>query len=99
VNFPIRFRAEVPTDIADACRWYDEHTPGLAESFLFELGETIGRIGSGPGVYAAGERQVRAARLHRFPYVVHYRFTGRQVVVLAVLHGARDPSAWEERAS
>ena len=98
MKFPVGFRPEIPDDIADACRWYEERRTGLSRKFLRELRFTLRRIAESPEAYAAGERDVRSARVHRFPYVVHFRFTGQAVVVLAVMFGGRDPAVWLDRA-
>jgi len=97
VNYPLGFRSEIPDDIAEACRWYEIRGTGLSRKFLRELKLALRRIAESPESYAAGERDVRSARVHRFPYVVHFRFTGRKVVVLAVMFGGRDPSVWQGR--
>jgi plasmid stabilization system protein ParE len=97
VKQPLRFRKEVPDDIADACRWYQGCNPRLGRRFLGELRSALARIAASPESYAAGERGVRSARIHKFPYVVHFRFTGEEVVVLAIMFGGRDPSVWRSR--
>ena len=98
MNCPLGFRPEIPDDIAEACRWYEERRTGLSRKFLRELKSTFRRISESPEAYAAADRDVRSARVHRFPYVVHFRFTGQTVVVLAVMFGGRDPSLWLDRA-
>jgi len=40
---------------------------------------------------------VRSVRLHRFPYVVHFRIEGTTVVVFAIMFGGRTSSAWRDR--
>jgi plasmid stabilization system protein ParE len=40
---------------------------------------------------------VRAARLKQFRYIVYFIVLADRVEVLAVLHGARDPSSWKSR--
>ena len=39
---------------------------------------------------------VNSALLSRFPYAVFYRVEVKRVVVLTVLHTARDPKLWPE---
>jgi len=97
VSLPLKFRDEVPDDIAVACRWYEERQEGLRQDLLQELQEVLQRITENPEMYAAGRRDVRSARVHRFPYVVHYRIMGKAVAVIAVMYGGRDPSSWEDR--
>ena len=97
MKFAVRFRKEVPDDIAEACRWYEERKCRLGQQFIAKVKETLARVAQSPTAYASGARGVRSARLRRFPYIVHYRFTGQEVVVLAVMYGGRDSSAWEAR--
>jgi plasmid stabilization system protein ParE len=98
VKYAVRFRPEVPDDIVEACHWYESHKTGLSKRFLYELNATLERIAAAPEAYAKGERDVRAARLRQFPYVVHFRITKIEVVVIAVMYGGRDPSMWQNRA-
>jgi len=65
--------------------------------FLSRLGESIARIGDMPELSGVIGRNVRAARLRRFTYVVYYRVHKDRVEVLAILHGRRDASAWQSR--
>ncbi len=98
MKYPLRFRPEIPDDIAEACRWYEGRRIGLSRRFLRELKSTLARIAASPEAYGAGERNVRSARVHRFPYVVHFRLASQAVVVLAVMFGGRDPAVWQSRA-
>ena len=51
-----------------------------------------------PEMFGVIWRNVRAARLRPFTYVVYYRVHDDRVEVLAVLHGSRRASAWKSRA-
>lgn len=93
----IRFRSEVAEDIANAIHWYEGRRDGLGQDFLDELTASLSRLKENPEMYSVGYRKVRSARLHRFPYVVHYIFEQGTVVVLAVIHGSRDPAIWKRR--
>lgn len=94
----VHFRRELVEDLAQGAKWYNERSSGLGAKFLDEYRAAIGRIVGSPELVAAGFREVRSARLHRFPYVVHYRIEGATIVVIAVLFGGRDPWAWQDRA-
>jgi hypothetical protein len=52
VSLPLKFRDEVPDDIAVACRWYEERKEGLGQDLLQELQEVLQRIteGFGPAI-------------------------------------------------
>lgn len=94
----VRFRREVVEDMAQGARWYNERSTGLGAEFLDECQAAIDRVVASPELAAVGFREVRSARLHRFPYVVHYRIEGATLLVIAVLFGGRDPTAWQDRA-
>ena len=97
MNYAIRFRPEVVDDLAEASQWYDQRSPGLGAEFLAECQASFDRITAHPQSVAAGPRDVRSVRLHRFTYVVHYRMEQSTVVVLAVFFGGRDPDTWTDR--
>jgi plasmid stabilization system protein ParE len=98
VKYRLRFRKEIPDDIAEACRWYEgRQGVRLRNRFVRELKSTFARIASMAEAYAKGERDVRTARLYRFPYVVYFRFMGMMVEIVAVMYGGRDSSVWQRR--
>jgi plasmid stabilization system protein ParE len=47
-------------------------------------------------MFARAHGEVRRAVVSRFPYAVFYRIEPKRVVVLAVLHMARDPKVWPQ---
>ena len=93
MNYTLRFRPEVVIDLEGAARWYDERRTGLGAEFLRETRETLDRIAQQPELVAAEANGIRSVRLHRFPYLVHFRMEGTTVVVFAVMFGGRDPSS------
>jgi len=70
---------------------------GLGQKFLDLLKETLSRISTMPKMYGVVWRNVRAARLRRFRYIVYYRVYADRVEVLAVMHGNRDAADWLAR--
>lgn len=93
----IRFRPEVADDLRDAVDWYDGKRIGLGDEFLVEYGSAIERITIQPLAYGVTETGLRACRLVRFPYVVHYRCDEEEVLVVAVMFGGRDTPPWIDR--
>jgi plasmid stabilization system protein ParE len=47
-----------------------------------------------PEMFARVHANVRGVIVSRFPYAVFYQVEGDRVVVLAVLHTARNPESW-----
>ena len=93
----IRFRPEVVSDLEDAAKWYDDRRLGLGGEFLQECKAALDRIVAIPEQGTADEDGTRSVRIHRFPYVIHYRIESSTIVVFAIMFGGRDPSAWRDR--
>jgi toxin ParE1/3/4 len=97
MSYIIRFRPEIVSDLKDAARWYDGRQSGLGGDFLQECRRACDRIVEHPEHVAPDATGIRSLRLHRFPYVLHYRLEEMMVVVFAIMFGGRDPSAWQDR--
>lgn len=93
----VRFRPQVADDLRDAADWYEEKRSGLGDEFLTEFWLAIDAITNRPLSFAVASTGLRACRLARFPYVIHFRFERDEIVVFAVMFGGRDPSAWTDR--
>jgi plasmid stabilization system protein ParE len=72
-------------------------TPGLGLEFLAELRAAYHRIQTGPLSYEELRAGIRRALTKRFPYAVYFSVEADLIVVLAVLHTARDPAEWQIR--
>ena len=90
-------RPAAAADIEEAYRWYEQRQVGLGEEFLAAVDAILGDVVSHPSAYPAVYREARRALLHRFPYAIFYRIYGEIVVVVACMHGRRDPQRWKDR--
>lgn len=85
-------------EIAEAVRRYEEQRPSYGVRFWLEFKTLAKRLKAFPELYPTfGKRGVRKAPLRRFPYLVYYRFTGEEIRILGVLHGAMDPTTAQDR--
>lgn len=90
-------RPEAEADIGDAYAWYESQQSGLGGRFLAELSRCIAAIEQQPLQYQRVRAEARRALLRRFPYAVFFAASQDHVVILAAMHMARDPAAWQER--
>ena len=97
MNLPIVLRPEAVRDVEEARDHLELQRVGLGQSFLERLNDTLAIISGMPKLYGVAWRNVRAARLRRFPHVVYYRVHNNRAEVLAVMHGRRDASVWQNR--
>jgi len=84
-------------EVAATFDWYENEETGLGQEFLDELRAAYDRIADGPLAYQDIRSGIRRGLLRRFPYAVYFAVVDEVVVVLAVLHIARDPAEWQRR--
>ncbi|MDC0936733.1 type II toxin-antitoxin system RelE/ParE family toxin [Pirellulales bacterium] len=97
MSYELIIEPEAALDLQQALNWYDEQRPGLGREFIEQVDEVFSRIREMPKLHSVTYRSTRLALVRRFPYVVCYLFDGNVVYVLAVFHGHRDPSSWQDR--
>jgi plasmid stabilization system protein ParE len=97
MNYALVLRLEARTELDQAYRWYESQEVGLGDDFLEQVQDTLRRISQLPESYPAVYRDVRRAVVRRFPYSIYYRIVSSRVIVTAVLHGRRNPKAWQPR--
>jgi plasmid stabilization system protein ParE len=90
-------RPDAEDDIRSIRSALDQAQSGLGSRFARRLRETLERIEAMPELYGTVHKDVRAARVRKFRYVVFYTVFATRVEVLAVLHGSQDASAWLSR--
>lgn len=93
----VRLRPEAEQDLADAAAWYEKQLSGLGHQFLDEVLRTISSIADAPVMYPILHRNTRRALIHRFPFGVFYTVDSTAIVVVAVMHGSRNPRRWKTR--
>src|SRR5512134_3615853 len=96
---PVVYRRKVGRDLAGAYGWYADQRAGLGEEFLAAVDATFDAIERIPEIFRRVHGEVRRANVSRFPYAVFYRIDPKSVVVLTVLHTARDPKLWPQPRS
>lgn len=87
-------RRQAAEDLAGAARWYHNQRPGLGEAFLLAAEARIAQLPSNPRTGTVVDGRVRRVLVDRFPYCLFYIIEAERLVVLAVLHVARDPELW-----
>ncbi len=90
MRFALAFHPLVRADLLEAFGWYEEQMPELGNRFEAEVAEGFRRVAQEPMVYRVRFHDIRRLNTRRFPYGVFYFTTAQTVVVLGVLHGARD---------
>jgi plasmid stabilization system protein ParE len=89
--------AEAEEDIAEAVGWYNDRSQGLGDAFLDQVDECFARLQLRPLTFPVVRKDIRRAITKRFPYCVYFVVRGDLVVVVAVVHGRRNPEVWQQR--
>ena len=89
----VAFHPLVESDVADAAEWYERQQAGLGAAFVAEYRDRLHDLPDEALLYAVRFHDIRRVNLDRFPYGIFYSLVGDGVVVLGVLHGARDSEA------
>ena len=84
-------------DVRNAYSWYERERSGLGEEFVLALEDGIDRIREYPFANPPVHRDARRYLVTRFPYCLYYRVVGDGLIVVALLHAARDPELPERR--
>jgi plasmid stabilization system protein ParE len=98
MNLPVVYLPEARDDIDAAYSWFEGQRAGLGDQFLDAFREVVDQLRDQPQLYAIIRRDIRAALLRRFPYVVYYCDRGSDILIIAVQHGRRSSRAWRGRA-
>jgi plasmid stabilization system protein ParE len=99
MSLRVVFRPEAQADLLQTREWYERQGLGLGDAFSDRAEEAIERVQRMPRMYAMVFRDVRRAKIRRFPYLIYYRVQEDQIEVIAVLHGSRDPRLWQKRVN
>ena len=93
----LRLTPAAEADVDGVLAWYRERGHDLGDQFFDALDQCLESVERNPLAYAVVYRDIRRALLRRFPYCVFYLVSEKEIVVLACLHGHRDPEAWQSR--
>ncbi len=96
MGLPVVYRPKLGRDLAGGYAWYNGQHDALGEEFLAAVSTALDTVERFPDIFARVHGEVRRAVVSRFPYAVFYRIETKRVVVLTVLHTARDPKVWPQ---
>jgi plasmid stabilization system protein ParE len=91
---PVVYRLRVKHDLKAAFDWYEEQRSGLGGEFVTSVQSTFKAIELHPELFATAYGEVRRAIMSRFPFAVFYLVEPKRVIVLRVLHTARNSDLW-----
>jgi len=95
---PPIFRPAAAADVEEGSRWYEARQTNLGNQFLEAVSMLVESIAANPESFPVVYRQTRRALLRRFPYALYYCIVDDQIIVVACMHGRRNPRRWQSRS-
>jgi toxin ParE1/3/4 len=77
--------------------YYADRDPALALRFVDAVEDAIRRILDAPHRWRVLDDDVRRCLTHVFPYGVLYTIEPDFILIVAVMHGSREPGYWKQR--
>jgi plasmid stabilization system protein ParE len=93
MSYPLIITPDAARDIEEACAWYDEQQIGVGKRFVLAVRLRLEDILRSPLLPRPfGRKAVRKLRVPHWPYSIYYRIINeKELRIVAVVHGARDP--------
>lgn len=89
---------EARADLTEAVADLHSISPALSARFSVEIERVYANIVDYPQMYPRVYKNIRRALLRRFPYSVFYVVGESFILIVGVVHQARDESTWKRRA-
>lgn len=96
MSFRLIIKPLAERDILESYHWYNQQSPGLGDDFLSELENILHFIESNPNQYQIRYKNIHMAKVHSFPFCIHYTIENETVFIHAVLSNMRDPENWNK---
>jgi toxin ParE1/3/4 len=90
-------RPQARLEFAAASDCYDEHAPGVGDDLLRAFETTVAALEQNPFRFQGIHRNLRQPRLGKFPHGLYYTVSDSDIIIVACLHGSRDPKFWKNR--
>jgi plasmid stabilization system protein ParE len=88
---------EALLEYQEAVLYYEVRDASPAYRFVDAVEDAIRRIVESPLSWRVIDDDVRRCLTRRFPYAVLYTVDGDNILILAIMHGHREPGYWRGR--
>lgn len=95
--YQLRIRKEAEDDLHGAYKYYEQGRQGLGQDFLLCVEESLSKIVRNPQHYPVIHKNIHRTLVKRFPFGIFFIVKNKTIVILAVIHGSRNPKKWKTR--
>lgn len=100
MTFTVIVEADAERDWHEAVMWYDERQPGVSQQFNVAIRAVLNTLAHQPERFRLASRLAHKTKVPPpWPYSVYFAINAqhREVKVLAIWHGARNPQELRRR--
>jgi plasmid stabilization system protein ParE len=91
------FTAEARADLFESAAYYESREAGLGIRFRDEIATVLQSASASPQLWRERPEGFRRINCPVFTHYVAYVIRGDALVVVAVVHGHREPGFWHDR--
>ena len=93
----VRLLRRAEADLEEAVAWHEARSFRVVSRFEDAVTAALDRLASMPEMYALVDDQHRLCPVRKSQYLIVYRYErdANEVMVIALAHAKRDPSAWQ----
>jgi plasmid stabilization system protein ParE len=97
MNYSVIIRPEAEEELREAYSWYEDKRQGLGYDFLLQVDAGLNFIRRNPDIHPIEYKGTRKHLIRRFPYKIIYLVEVEKIIILAVIHGKRNPTLIKKR--
>ncbi len=97
MKYKVIVRPEAEDDLKEAFSWYEDKRTGLGYDFLLQVDAGINFVNRNPEIHPIEYKGTRKHVIKRFPYKIVYLAEEETIIILAVIHGRREPDLTKKR--
>lgn len=99
MRYDLEFRPGVRTELRQVEKWYRAREPELGIEFRTEVEQAFELLALNPLIHQVRDpkRNIRFAKLGKFPYHIVFRVQDLTVTIFTVIHTARHEREWKRR--
>ena len=93
----VRWLPEAEEDYEEGYEWYFEQSERAAEGLERAVDGAIQKIATSPETYPHCGPNHQLVTMRPYPYRIIYRVDRNEIIIIAVVHGSRQPGFWRTR--
>ena len=97
MSYSITIAETAEDDVRKAYLWYEEHLENLGDRFKKHFSKAVESIRDNPFKTQVRYETTRVFFLKKFPYGLHFRVSGNNILIVAVFHTSLNPHKWKKR--